>query len=381
MEFLDYSQTFIGVLTSLVVLCVIINSSNFIHEILKKIGDKIDEEIDSLDHTINIEAAYDKAVKGQAPYKLLQKFIEDPWESKQNKGNKQEDLYSNALQLDMKLKASFDNFKSEYSPKFIKPARTLIKTVKDSREQVISPLYVLLYCLVIFICDEIVYNIPNTESFIVTFLTVFTILSLGLWTALWCSFIKDIKIIPEGSENKESKKHKVETWICNHSKWINTTICITILSIIFFYISMLIPNIIIGRITFIIGIFIPIFIVAICRIRSHPQLGEYFYMFAFKHFFGLLFLSFLVALVPTIFAVFNNDILQVCFEYGDFVAIKFTIISFIIINGLLLPFIVPFKGFYRILKLVKKEVETTQTKLDNELKEIITQLNNFCSKL
>ena len=194
MELLGYSQTFMGVLTSLLVLCIIINNSNFIHEILGKIGDKIDKEIESLDHTINIEAAYYKLTK-KASYKLLQCFIDTPHE-KERRG----ELYSQALQLDMKLKASFDNFKSEYSPKFIRPARALIQTVKDSREQVISPLYALLYCLIVFICDEILYNLPTAGNFIVTFLSIFTILSFVLWTILWYSFIKGIKIMPEDSK-------------------------------------------------------------------------------------------------------------------------------------------------------------------------------------
>ena len=57
------------------------------------------------------------------------------------------------------------------------------------------------------------------------------------------------------------------------------------------------------------------------------------------------------------------------------------IISFIIINGLLLPFIIPFKGFYRVLNRVKKEIAEIQTKLDDELKDITKQLDEFCYKI
>ena len=43
MLFLGGSQTFIGILASLIVLCVILDKSNFIHSILDEIGKLIDE--------------------------------------------------------------------------------------------------------------------------------------------------------------------------------------------------------------------------------------------------------------------------------------------------------------------------------------------------
>lgn len=377
MEFLGYSQTFIGVLTSLVVLCVIVNTSNFIHEILEKIGNKIDKEIDTLDHTINIEAAYDKNVKVKAPYKLLQQFIKGSGMGEKRTLEEQDILYREALLLDMMLKASFDNFKSEYSPKLIKPARVLITAVKDTKEQVISPLYVLLYCILVFICDELVYNIPTIESFVVTFITAFTILSFSFWGLIWTSFMTSIQIDFGKMGEKRSEK---EICMCDHLKWVNTSFYIILSCIISLVISkFLIPMdlVVFKKILFYgIGLFAPIIVVATLKIRSRFGLKEYLYMFVFDHFFCLLFLSLVVSGI----IVYENA-LQICFIYENFVVIKFMIISFIIINGLLLPFIIPFKGFYRVLNRVKKEIAEIQTKLDDELKDITKQLDEFCYKI
>ena len=281
MEFLGYSQTFIGVLTSLVVLCVIVNTSNFIHEILEKIGNKIDKEIDTLDHTINIEAAYDKNVKVKAPYKLLQQFIKGSGMGEKRTLEEQDILYREALLLDMMLKASFDNFKSEYSPKLIKPARVLITAVKDTKEQVISPLYVLLYCILVFICDELVYNIPTIESFVVTFITAFTILSFSFWGLIWTSFMTSIQIDFGKMGEKRSEK---EICMCDHLKWVNTSFYIILSCIISLVISkFLIPMdlVVFKKILFYgIGLFAPIIVVATLKIRSRFGLKEYLYMFA-----------------------------------------------------------------------------------------------------
>lgn len=149
-----------------------------------------------------------------------------------------------------------------------------------------------------------------------------------------------------------------------------------------FTFSAFVPNMLLrGFVAFIIGILFPILVVAICRIRSHSQFGRFLYMFAFKHFFGLLLLSLLIALISMLFVNCSDKFLQICFDYKDFSILKLLIISFVIVNGLLLPFIIPLKGFYRILNLTKEEVNTIQENLDDKLSETAEQLEEFCSKI
>lgn len=386
MGLLGYSQTFIGVLTSLVVLCIL-DSGNFIHGILEKIGERIKNEIASLDQILTIDknVHFKEQLKGEATYKLFDRFIKKPseWEGE---GKDVDALRMEALKLEMNLKATFSENKSTCSPNLIMPAHTVIEKIMQSNEKMIAPLYVLLYCLVAFLCDEIVYWNYEYADFVVTFLSLFTMLSFAFWLILWCSFLCDVKLEPElvvENENTNTRKEEaMKEWICKHAKWKISFIGIIAFFILCTLCSSLINILFLKQIcVFIVGIFSVIMLIAYCRVKSHVSLGQYLYVFSLKHFSCLFFLALLMAIIIKFSVSLNQDFSQILFVYKDFMTIKMAVIAFIIINGLLFPFILPCFSFYKIQRLVSKEIDKVKKEMDEALTDAKIELKEFCKKL
>lgn len=378
MLFLGGSQTFIGILASLIVLCVILDKSNFIHNILDEIGKQINDEIKNLDSTVEIEVIND--VPEKSDYKLLRLYIDKLNENK-DKDPEAKRLFNAAAAMDMKLQATFDQLKSGYSPKFLKPAHDLIGKIQDSKEQVIAPLYALLFCLAIFICDEIVVGIASASNFVVSFLTIFTIFSFLFWIMIWGIFYKDIRIVTECvssstiEKSKKSLKHRLIKW-----RWMY--LVIPVFYALCLFISTLVPIMLIKwLIAFMVGFILPICFIASFRAKAHHVFGLYTYEYIFKHFVGLLLMSLLIAAVTTAGCVLSEDISSACFTFENFVVLKISVISFILISGLLLPFLMPYYGFKRVLKIVENEVINSKTNMKDELASVKKELNDFCRNI
>lgn len=118
------------------------------------------------------------------------------------------------MAMDMKLQATFDQLKSGYSSKFLKPAHDLIEKIQRSKEQVIAPLYALLFCLTVFICDEIVVGVAGTSDFVVSFLTIFVAFSGIFWLMMWKIFFRDIRI-----ETEEGSSQKTKVFVSRWIRW------------------------------------------------------------------------------------------------------------------------------------------------------------------
>lgn len=377
MEFLGHSQTFIGVLTSLIVLCIL-DSGNFIHGILEKIGERITTEIKQLDRTLDLKGRIEK----EPAYKLFSRFIKNP-----NESNKQpeeiEKLLGEALELDMDLNASFSKFKSGSTPKFIKPASLMVEKIKESREQLIAPLYVLLYCMVVFICDEIIAVGWLPDSLVVTTLTVFTFFSFVFWVTLWYMFYYDIKNEPQGTEKQIKKKTRLELWICKHAGWINVLFLILLLCTFFIFLFVWTDTITYWySLAFIVALFLLfVAVIAVCRVRSHDLFGHYLYEFSLRHFGGILALSFLFGCVFWGWGNYYPEVEIYYWTYNDFTKIKVFIITFIIVNGLIAPFVIPYEGFLRIFREVQMRAQHEEAEFERKVEENNEKLKEFCEKI
>ena len=235
-----------------------------------------------------------------------------------------------------------------------------------------GPLYALLFCLTVFICDEIVVGVAGTSDFVVSFLTIFVVFSGIFWLMMWKIFFRDIRI-----ETEEGSSQKTKVFVSRWIRWKWMCFAFPMFYATCLFLSTFIP-IIWAKclISFTIGI--PICVMAWLKAKSHYEFGFYTYEYVFKHFGGLFLISFLFAVVTTGGCALSDDVSSVCFTYEDFVALKITVILFVLISGLLFPFLMPYYGFKRVLNIVKDEVKSSKQSMERELSSIKEELKEFC---
>lgn len=375
MIFLGSSQTFFGVLASLLVLCLVLDKSNFLYNILDEIQVRINEEIEKLNTAIDsIDFnVVDKILKKRSDYKLLGRYIQELKTKTQADPSFIPQL-NEALCLDMKIRTTFGQLKSKYSGEFLKPAKDLMDDIHKAKEQIIAPLYALLCCLIIFICDELLAGKPEFCDFIVTFLTVFFSISVLFWIMIWKTFFRDIRI----EDNSQTTKPK-QDYIMKFMRWKYVLVVCPLFYGLCLYLSSFIPFAELKwGVAFGIGLFLPVGIIAYLKVRSHHEFGVYTYEFGFNHFIGLLFFSLLIATVTEGLCAWIDMCSATCLLYQDVSAIKMAMLSMILLSGLLFPFLMPYLGFLCVLKLVKEKVKSSQSSISNKLDSLKKELETFC---
>lgn len=359
MTFLGGSQTLMGVLASLIVLCVLIDKSNFIHAILEEISKRIKEEISNLDTATGFDEI--ENVSGESDYKLLIRHIRE-LQQKQDDGTISEAekiALSKAARMEIKLNTKFSSLKSIPSNAFLKPAQDLLDNIVNSKVQVIAPCYALLSCLVIFLCDEIIVGFSSTTDIIITFLSLFFVYSLCFWILVWIIFLKNIKIEESNSlghhvgSKKEPKSfgNRVLNFLlpCHifvkmlqRVSWMKMLILIPLIYICCLFISYLMPQICLKRfIAFFIGLILPICIIAYKK-ANNKSLISFTYEFCFKHFGELCLISIILAIMTVIACHISDSIKSICFMYNNFTWIKILMQLLILFSGLICPFIMPY---------------------------------------
>ncbi len=372
MELLSHSSSFFGVLVTLVVLCVFANNNNFIHTILKSIkDDQIKPQIDKLEIDTDFQS-----VKQTTDYKIFQKAI------------KGEDGYclkpeqmKQALSLDLEIQAEFDKFRGTLTPTILKPAYDTLETIKQSKEQVMAPLYSLLVCLAVFVCDEILHVIPFSRDILITFLSTLIFISYFFWGVIWFSLWRDTynSLIVTKKPNRFTYKLKNLVKFCeriNYRKGLRLLIEIDIIVILTIVLCAINPVWI--RITlYATSLLIPLFAIAAYRVSRHSNLGIYSYDFLFKHFCVISLLSLMVTMTFAIGASHHILVDEMLFGYENCNLLKYSILVFIILNGLILPFIMPYWGYKYVLEFAKHKTQNIEKIVEPIRTDIIQKLKNM----
>lgn len=373
MELLGQTGTFFGVLVTLIVLCVFTNSNNFIHSILKSIQrNQIQPQIDQLE----IDTDF-KSVTNSTEYKTFQGTIV-------GKRKLEGENLKDALSLDLEIQAKLDKFKGTLTPQLLKPANDAMKAIKQSKEQVIAPLYSLLFSLVVFVCDEILYSVPSLRDTIVTFLSVFTALSFIFWIFVWTSLSRDLR---NGLKRRDDNKivTKIRKLVNNCAKWTYFSSLRLLIELnigIILIIGLVVINPLWIRITlYSAAILIPIFAIAIHRLSKHSNIGVYSYDYLFKHFSVLFLISLMVTLTFAVGAAHSGMVQEMIFTYDDYKFLKYSILTFIIVNGLIMPFIMPYWSHKYVVKFAKREIQDIEKRVGPVRDKIMDDLRNFLDKI
>lgn len=103
MDFLGSSQTFLGTLATLTILCVLFSESNFIHEILKDIMNGFKDEIKSMRVNTKFEEITDSS-----EYKSLSLYV--------NENHQNDSLNAEGIKLLSEITLAKQSMQFKYAP-------------------------------------------------------------------------------------------------------------------------------------------------------------------------------------------------------------------------------------------------------------------------
>ena len=190
-ELLGSSQTFLGTLATLAILCIFHNDNNFIYKILEAVRTDFQEEINKLRTHIRFEN-----ITKTAEYKLLMFFVNDP-RSDFNKKQEGTKLLTEIARVQQELQ-----FK--YGVPLETEGDTQFERIKTAKEQVIAPLYTFGSCVLIFIFDELL-RMPQIKynDFLCSTLVAFIAISFFYWVWIWKKFM--VIFCFSGQKDKKSE--------------------------------------------------------------------------------------------------------------------------------------------------------------------------------
>ena len=305
-ELLGSSQTFLGTLATLAILCIFHNDNNFIYKILEAVRTDFQNEINKLRSHIRFEN-----IMKTAEYKLLMFFIND---SKSDLNKKQEGA---------KLLTEIASVRQQLQFKYGVPLETIgdrkFEEIKNAKEQVMAPLYTFGLCLLIFIFDELL-RLPQIgcNDFLCSTLMVFISLSIFYWVWMWGKFMavfyfsvqKDEK--PKDTDEKSSTKRNMT------------------------------------------------------------------YLSALRDFSVILGASIMICLMLFSIVVPLTNLELLPYQAHLF---KISIFSAIILNGFLLPFLMPYICYRGIYRKARKKVANSQTEIAEQENRLKKQIESFCENI
>ena len=190
---LGESQTFIGVLTTIVVLCVVTESGNFVFKIFESIIESTIGEILAIQNKVrNTITKLLKFWENSDLKELIQKA--DSFS--QISDRKKSEIMTQQMMFELKI----SQYSLSFSDKYFLPIFKQIELIKYSKEQTFSPLFIFAYCLIIFLCDEIVCWFGILKPLMVTFLTFLTSTTFAYLLVIWIKFCKEYHF-KESTEN------------------------------------------------------------------------------------------------------------------------------------------------------------------------------------
>lgn len=379
-ELLGSSQTFLGVLATIVILFIFANKdSNFIYLLLSEVKDKISTQVRTLRTNTGV-----KSVIESHDYKLLTYFL---------KGDGNKELKEEGTKLLSRIMSERQNLQYIYLP--VGNYEDLLGVIQTAREHMLAPLYTVFFCLTVFIYDELLKS-PHFgfTNFLLSSLAIFILLSFILWILLWSIFIVNIGYNLAHIEDKnEEKRKKIAKWMAKYdtiiqyinSKSIFITYIIRTLILLICLISVIcffhIFNISSMVAILIMGLILPTILSGVLRTGVRRKKGEYTYLFMCGHYIAMILMAMLFAVIILFFANFWDCTDQMLFSFVDCRWFKVSIFIFVLLNGIFLPFIIPYYTYNRLYWDSKKKVKMSITKSEDLSRELLKELDDFCRKI
>ena len=387
-DFLGNSQTFLGVLATIIILFIISNNSNLIREILKEVKEKIAKSVENLQ--VNTDLSN---ITNTSEYKLISWF--------QKAGDGDEKLLDEASKWTAIVNSKRQELQSKYMDVELKDPE-ILKKIEESKEQSLAPLFSFIFCLILFVFDELLkaYSI-KCNDFLLTFLSLYIVVSYVFWIMVWMNFIFYMRHDIRKIKNTHIRVSWIESiirygqlfreWYLNRHifnkmgkpregvlMFLRSFLIIVLVGLLLVMHRMLIPINTILIVAF--GIVIPIAIIGVIRLWAYVCENKFTFVFLCGHVLTIGAISFLLALV-FIFGsewldIYDNIILQYSKPW-----MKVTAFTFVGLNGIVLPLLLPYYCYNQYYHMAEKKVKDSKKDEEKEVDELMSGIKEFAAKL
>ena len=360
--FLGASQTFIGVLLTIFLLCIFHeNSNNFIEKMLQAIKNNICSKIESLKNQNSLHE-----IKDIPEYKQLTTFLQStPLDDKQKK------LHEEGSKISTFYLTEKSKLLTKYAPLQVE-FNNLNQIIDNAKEQVWAPLFCFLYCVLLFVFDEFLrYTSTWFVNYLISVIVVFTLYSFIFWLIVWGHFyLKNIYKMKISMRDSPSHRKSVSRSFLSYSLNI-----LLFYAIVIFIFSEVLPPL--NSFSFIIVLGLaPFLYFTINKYKS--TMDNCTELFVFGHFGVLFFLSISFCAILFFYDTYIGKI--EFYPYNDALS-KFAIFAFALINGLIFPFLMPFLAYKAIENKIRKDIVKASLIAEQAKNEIMDQLRSFVKQI
>lgn len=361
---LGNSQTFVGVILTLEVLCIFLDTeSNFINRLLSSINRKFIDQLKALEHVIEVKIV---EFQNSGEYQKVSEICN---------GNSADDteITSKAQALEYDTSLGIFSYQSDISDSY-EP----IDAIAKYREQVLSPVYCLCFGLIIFLIDEITNLTGSVDSRLIFGTFVFTILSSIYLLSIWATFIYH-------SRTAHAVSGDTNWWNILDQKFgvvflgiVKAVICGIIYCVALICLPWDMMNAW-GKTFFnILSFSMPIVMLGIIRISCCKVKGYYSYLHTIGHLISIAAFSIMIAIIYQLIGTHHN------IQYGlltNIESLRFSIVVFLCLFGVICPFLLPYFRCSQEFKKKRKAIAVSDKEISAEIEAFPAKYERFCSAI
>lgn len=367
------SQTFLGIIATLTILCILHNDGNFITKMLSLVYDRIKKEIGELSKKVKV------AQSDSTEWKLLMLFLSN---------DKQDELHEEGARVMRDINSRIDEKSIEYMGLEV-TNKPFLDHVSTCSEHIMAPFYSFFYCLLVFIYDEVLRSGIPGKDWILSSLAIFTFFSFVLWTLVWTHFFRSNSV---GYQHIQRPKK-----ICDFLKKCSSFVGelgnigasgVRIMVCVFF---LLLALGVIGFFTglsewgakavLVMALLLPGLFIGFAKYLAKEGKPEYTHVVIASH----IFIAWVVSMVFAFLIHGTVDYfphLEGClFEYDSLMLLKFFILFFALMNGIIFPFLFPYISYMALYGDVKRKVALAKEDVAKMHEENNQKLKEFCEKI
>lgn len=370
--FLGHSQTFVGLLSTIVILCVIIGKDNFLYTILLRIAENLQKTLDDKNTISNVDV---DDVKKTEKYKLLQQCAGGKTKNSVEDMNRAQSLLDDINTKLQEFSFSYiTRSKQKHSPDLA--ART------KEPEHFLAPLYCFLFTLLLFLFDEALRTsrLPY-NNFFISVLTIFTVISFIRWIINWSIYTRNLLTIKKSPKKKNVFKQTIEKFLpANNNSYLRLGLLwllfiIVAIGVIFINIPVKIR---IGVFYSFVIVF-PIIIVSFSKPIQHNKGDNPQYQQLIMEFISFFFVSIIITGITFLLFTNINQFHDMWMDSSKYYILKASCVVFVILNGIFCPLALPFICFSRLCKTAPQKKQDIVQKKFNTLKTSLEKkMSDFC---